>query len=51
MARSKMLTMAGKRQVATFGVVAVVLLLAKFFPMVYGGLFNQTQRLSKADAS
>lgn len=51
MARSKMLTMAGKRQVATFGVVAVVLLLAKFFPMVYGGLLNQTQRLTRADAS
>ena len=51
MARSKMLTMQGKRQVATFGVVAVVLLLAKFFPRVYGGILNQVGTISRSDAS
>ena len=40
MARSKNLTMAGKKQVASLGVLAVVLLLAKFFPMVYGNILN-----------
>jgi len=49
MARSKSLTMAGKKQVASLGVVAVVLLLAKFFPMVYGNILNQTSQLSGGD--
>ena len=49
MARSKNLTMAGKKQVATLGVLAVVLILAKFFPMVYGNILNQTSRLAGGD--
>ncbi len=51
MARSRSLTMKGKKQIASLGVVAVVLLLAKFFPRVYGGLLEQTQKITKADAS
>lgn len=47
--RSKTLTMAGKRYTATAGVVAVVLLLAKFFPMVYGGVLQTVGQVSKQD--
>ena len=49
MANKSTLTMAGKRQVATAGVVGVVLLLSKFFPMVYGGLQQQTAKLTNSD--
>lgn len=51
MARSKNLTMAGKKSVASLGILAVILLLAKFFPMVYGNILNQTSRLTGGDAS
>ena len=47
MARNS-LTMKGKKQIASLGVVAVVLLLAKFFPRVYGGLLEQTQKITRA---
>ena len=40
-----------EKQIASLGVVAVVLLLAKFFPRVYGGLLEQTQKITKADAA
>ena len=46
---SKGLTMAGKRQTAMAGVIAVVLLLAKFFPMVYGNLLNGVSNVAKTD--
>ena len=49
MANKSTLTMAGKRQVATAGVVGVVLLLSKFFPMVYGGVQQQTAKLTNSD--
>lgn len=49
MARSKNLTMAGKKQVSSLGVLAVILILAKFFPMVYGNILNQTAKLSGGD--
>ena len=48
---SKGLTMAGKRQTAMAGVIAVVLLLAKFFPMVYGNLLNGVSNVAKTDPS
>lgn len=47
---SKGLTMKGKKQTATAGVVGVVLLLAKFFPRVYGNLQQQTGKIAGADA-
>ena len=48
MARNS-LTMKGKKQIASLGVVAVVLLLAKFFPRVYGNLQQQTGKIAGAD--
>lgn len=45
------LTLKNKKQIATFGVVSVVLLLSKFFPQVYGGILEQTQKATKMDAS
>ena len=48
---SKGLTMAGKKQTAMAGVIAVVLLLAKFFPMVYGSLLNGVSNVAKTDPS
>ena len=46
---SKGLTMKGKRQTATAGVIGVILLLAKFFPRVYGNLQQQTGKIAGAD--
>lgn len=46
---SKGLTMKGKKQTATAGVIGVVLLLAKFFPRVYGNLQQQTGKIAGAD--
>ena len=46
---SKGLTMKGKKQTATAGVIGVVLLLAKFFPRVYGNLQQQTGEIAGAD--
>ena len=46
---SKGLTMKGKKQTATAGVIGVVLLLAKFFPRVYGNLQQQTSKIAGAD--
>lgn len=51
MANKSTLTMKGKKQVATAGVVGVVLLLAKFFPMVYGGIQQQTAKITNSDPS
>ncbi len=41
--------MKGKKQTATAGVIGVVLLLAKFFPRVYGNLQQQTGKIAGAD--
>ena len=49
MANKSTLTMQGKKQVATAGVIGVVLLLSKFFPMVYSGLTQQTAKLTNSD--
>lgn len=49
MANKSTLTMQGKRQTATAGVVGVLLLLAKFFPQVYGGLIQQTAKITNSD--
>lgn len=46
---NKGLTMKGKKQTATAGVIGVVLLLAKFFPRVYGNLQQQTGKIAGAD--
>ena len=46
---SKGLTMKAKKQTATAGVVGVVLLLAKFFPRVYGMVIQQTGKVANAD--
>jgi len=46
---SKGLTMKGKKQTATAGVIGVILLLAKFFPRVYGNLQQQTGKIAGAD--
>ena len=46
---SKGLTMKGKKHTATAGVIGVVLLLAKFFPRVYGNLQQQTGKIAGAD--
>ena len=51
MARSKNLTMTGKKSVGSLGILAVILILSKFFPMVYGNILNQTSRLTGGDAS
>jgi len=48
---NRSLTMKGKKQVASVGVVAVVLLLAKFFPTVYGRILAQTATLTKTDGA
>ena len=47
--RSKSLTMAGKRYTATAGVIAVVLILSKFFPRVYGGVLQGVGQVTKQD--
>ena len=46
---SKGLTMKGKKQTATAGVIGVILLLAKFFPNVYGMLQQQTGKIAGSD--
>lgn len=51
MASNRGLTMKAKKSTAMFGVIAVVLLLAKFFPMVYGGLQQQTAKITNTDPS
>ena len=46
---SKGLTMKGKKQTATAGVIGVILLLSKFFPNVYGMLQQQTGKIAGSD--
>ena len=48
---SKGLTMRAKKQTAVAGVIAVVLLLAKFFPSVYGNVINRVGQATNMDAS
>jgi hypothetical protein len=51
MANSRGLTMKAKKSTAVFGVVAVVLLLSKFFPRVYGNILNRVGTATNMDAS
>tara|TARA_R100000808_G_C2151991_1_gene161244 strand:- start:1567 stop:1929 length:363 start_codon:yes stop_codon:yes gene_type:complete len=51
MARSKALTMRDKRSIATAGTLAVILLLSKFFPQVYGRIVGTVGQTAKIDAS
>ena len=46
---SKGLTMKGKKQTATAGVIGVLILLSKFFPNVYGQLQQQTAKIANTD--
>ena len=43
--------MKAKKQTSVFGVIAVVLLLAKFFPRVYGNVINRVGTATNMDAS
>lgn len=51
MANSRGLSMRAKKQTSVFGVIAVVLLLAKFFPAVYGNVINRVGQATNMDAS
>jgi len=51
MARSKVLTVKQKQTVSIFGIVGIILLLAKFFPNVYGNVIGQVSKVTKMDAS
>jgi hypothetical protein len=51
MARSKVLTVRQKQTTAIFGIVGIILLLAKFFPNVYGNVIGQVSKVTKMDAS
>jgi|TARA_R110002124_G_C8964110_1_gene514342 hypothetical protein len=48
---SKSLTVKEKRSTAIAGIIGVVLLLAKFFPGVYGNLVGRVSQTTNMDAS